>query len=70
MLDRFDLSHLVWVIPVFSTFSICLSTSSTGSTGALHEMKITNERVSQASEFIVPWWSMRGISFPAHHKVY
>jgi hypothetical protein len=49
-----DRPHLVWVIPVCSTFSMCLSTSSTGSTGALHDMKITRN-ASLSDQGIIPW---------------
>lgn len=38
-------SCLVCVIPVFRTLSRYLSTSPTGSTGGLHEIKITFKRL-------------------------
>lgn len=42
--------YLVWVIPVFSTISMCFRTSLTGSTGDLHEMNTTEEVVKDQWE--------------------
>src|SRR5712671_6390159 len=54
--------HLVCVTPVFSTFSMCLRVSWTGSTGALHEMKIT-VGPSGISQGVISWRCIKRFFF-------